>query len=80
VRGAEPLADRPGVLGRISTVLGDHGVSISSVIQKGPGAAGAVPIVMLTHETAEEQLQAALARIGRLEAVSQPSVVLRIEG
>src|SRR5262249_7508558 len=58
--------DRPGVLGRIAHELGEHGIGIESVLQKGRGdAAGSVPVIMLTHPTAEAGLRAALAAIDR---------------
>ena len=39
--------DRPGVLSKISGVLGQHGISIYSVIQKGRELDCSVPVVML---------------------------------
>jgi homoserine dehydrogenase len=45
--------DKPGVLSKISGVLGDHEISIASVIQKGREEKGSVPVVMLTHKAQE---------------------------
>ncbi len=70
--------DRPGVLSQISGVLGQHGISIASVIQKGRTEHGPVPIVMLTHEAREKEVRQALAEIDRLEVVVPPTKVLRI--
>src|SRR5919106_142609 len=42
--------DRPGVLSRITGVLGEHDISIASMIQKGRGGKDAVAVVMMTHE------------------------------
>jgi len=42
--------DKPSVLSKISGILGEKNISISSVIQKGRDTDGAVPIVMLTQE------------------------------
>lgn len=71
--------DQPGVLSKISGVLGQYGISISAVIQKGREVSGAVPIVMLTHEAREADMRAALAEIDRLEIVRDKTVVIRVE-
>jgi homoserine dehydrogenase len=73
--------DRPGVLAQVAGILGAHDISIASVIQKGrAGAAGTVPVVMMTHEAVEGHLRAALAEIDRLPVVVPPTVRLRVEG
>ncbi|MGQ9687563.1 MAG: homoserine dehydrogenase [Desulfobaccales bacterium] len=71
--------DRPGVLSQISGVLGKHNISIAAVIQKGREVRGAVPVVMITHEAREANMQQALAEIDRLPVVSPPTVMYRIE-
>jgi homoserine dehydrogenase len=71
--------DRPGVLSQISGILGKHQISIAAVIQKGREVAGAVPIVMITHEAVEANVRAALAEIDHLPVVSPPTVYYRIE-
>ena len=55
--------DKPGVLGAIASVLGRHGLSIASVIQKGRGPAQTVPVIMRTHDAPERNLKRALAEI-----------------
>jgi homoserine dehydrogenase len=72
--------DRPGVLSRVAGILGDNDISIASVIQKERAAAGAVPVVMMTHEARERDMRAALAAIDRLPAVAMPTTVIRVEG
>ncbi len=71
------VQDRPGVLSQVAGILGRHDISIASVIQK--GRAGAVPIVMMTHEALERNMAAALEEIDRLGVVAQPTVMLRVE-
>ena len=73
------VADKPGVLSKVSGVLGTHNVSIASVIQKARHEQEAVPIVMMTHEAREGDLRAALAGIDRLGVVRAPSICLRVE-
>jgi homoserine dehydrogenase len=74
-----PVVDRPGVLSSISGILGDHGISLHSVIQKGRQEAGPVHIIMLTHEAKERDVQRALEVIDRLEVVLDKSLFVRIE-
>lgn len=71
------VADRPGVLGQVTTVLGYHGISIAQVVQR-PGAD--TQIVVLTHEAREGNLREALATIDTLAVVTSKSRVLRIAG
>jgi homoserine dehydrogenase len=71
--------DRPGVLSTISGILGRHDISIESVIQKGRGTENAVPIVVMTHEAVEKNLRSALAKIDKLDVISDKTVVIRVE-
>ena len=53
------VTDRPGVLGEITAIFGRHGVSLRSVIQRGRiKNEEEVGLVLVTHYTNEEQLQA----------------------
>jgi homoserine dehydrogenase len=71
--------DRPGVLSKISGILGENNISIAAVIQKGRETQGAVPIVMLTHEAREKDVQEALAQMSRLDVVLGQTQIIRIE-
>jgi len=72
--------DRPGILSRISGILGRNQISIHSVMQKGrQNRGGQVPIFMLTHEAQESDLQKALRQIDRLAILRQKTMVIRIE-
>jgi homoserine dehydrogenase len=71
--------DRPGVLSKISGILGDFDISIKSVHQKGRETGGPVPIVMLTHLAKEADVQNALTKITSLDVVSDQPVLIRIE-
>ncbi len=74
------VADRPGVLAQISKVLGDHQISISSVIQK---LTDSVPqtaeIVIMTHPAQEKAMQQALDELKPLPAVKEISNFIRVE-
>ena len=72
--------DEPGVLSHITGLLGEHGISIESVIQKGRGHAGEpVPIVVFTHPASEAAVRAALDAVDRLSEVTAPTRLIRIE-
>jgi homoserine dehydrogenase len=69
--------DKPGVLGRIASVLGRHKISIASMIQL--ERAPQVPVVMRTHESLERDLRQALEEIHRRKIVKTEPVFIRIE-
>lgn len=73
-------ADRPGVLSKISGVLGRHKIGIASVIQQGRKEGKSVPLVMMSYRARERDMQAALAKINQMEEVSEPTVLIRVEG
>ncbi|MBZ0170016.1 homoserine dehydrogenase [Candidatus Methylomirabilis lanthanidiphila] len=72
--------DKPGVLSRVTGILGSNNISIVSVIQKGRHEQSAVPIVILTHEAVEGDMQRSLRAIDQLDVVSEKTVCLRVEG
>jgi homoserine dehydrogenase len=47
--------------------------------QKERSEANSVPVIMLTHETSEGNLQAAISRIIGLQAVEEDVLILRKE-
>ncbi len=73
------VLDRAGVLGAIAGILGQCGISIKSVQQKGRKTNGTVPIVMLTHRAREADVQQAMKEIARLDMVGAPPLLIRIE-
>ncbi len=73
------VVDQPGVLAQISRILGQHRISISSVIQKEPHEARGVPLVIVTHEALEKDVQRAIRLIDRLDVVRRKTMLLRIE-
>jgi homoserine dehydrogenase len=71
--------DQPGVLSKISGILGNHGISLKSVHQKGRKSEGSVPLVMMTHLARESNVQLALSEIVQLEVVSDKPALIRVE-
>ncbi len=72
------VVDRPGVLGKISTVLGSYGVSIASVVQRGRGER-VVPLVLITHKVERKKLDLALEEIKKFDVVEEVASILRVE-
>jgi homoserine dehydrogenase len=71
--------DKPGVLSRITGVLGKNNISISSMIQKGRRVDEAVPVVMMTHDAVELDVNKALQEVNKMDCVAGPTVVIRVE-
>lgn len=75
------VADRPRVLAAIAGILGEHSISLASVLQKGrehrPGAP--VSVVMMTHEAQERSVRTALQAIATLPAILGETVRIRVE-
>lgn len=71
--------DAPGVLAKISGILAKHKVSISSVMQKARNRVKAVPIIMLTHQVKDVDLNKAIKEIGRQKIIMSRSVVIKME-
>jgi len=73
------VLDKPGVMSRITGVLGKNSISISSMIQKGRKVDEAVPVVMMSHEALERDVRKALAEIDTMDCVAGATVVIRVE-
>ncbi len=73
------VVDRPGVLAKISHILGKHGISISDCFQKERSEGSVVPLILLTHDAHERDVRDAIRTIDRLQAVRGKSQVIRIE-
>ena len=57
------VVDKPGVLAELTAAMRDAGVSIESLIQRGPAADGGVLIVLVTHEGPERSVAHALEKL-----------------
>jgi homoserine dehydrogenase len=73
------VVDKPGVLAKISAILGDNNISIASMIQRGREIKEGVPIVLMTHEAKERDVKIALKEIDELSVVLDKSNLIRIE-
>ncbi len=70
------VADEPGVLARIAHVLGDNGVSVKSVVQRGIG--DDARLVMVIHECLESRFSAAVAAIAELDDMRSAPRSIRV--
>jgi homoserine dehydrogenase len=74
------VLDRPGVLADITRILADRTISIDAMIQREPGEGeDQVDIIMLTHETQEKNLNAAIGAIEGLPVVAGKVTRIRLE-
>jgi homoserine dehydrogenase len=74
------VEDKPGVLADITRILADQNISIDAMIQREPSEGEPqTDIIMLTHQTREKQVNAAIAKIEALAAVKRKVIRLRLE-
>lgn len=73
------VLDQPGVIADVTGVLRDMEISLESMLQRGRAPGEAVPVVLVTHECEEAQMQSALARIASLPSVVEQPAMIRIE-
>lgn len=74
------VMDRPGVLAEVTRILGDRNISIDAMMQKEPAdGEDQADIVILTHVTQERDMDAAIAAIEALPAISGRITKLRME-
>lgn len=71
------VADKTGVLSKISNILGDNGVSIKAAVQRS-SASGTATVVFLTHRAHEHAVMQALGSIAKLASVERIDSMLRV--
>jgi homoserine dehydrogenase len=70
--------DVPGVMAKVSSILGEAGISLSSILQHEVNAGQFVPLVVTTHLARQGAVRAALLRIGKLSVIEGQPVCVRI--
>jgi homoserine dehydrogenase len=70
------VEDRPGVLAQVADILGDNGVSVRSVVQRGRG--DDATLIMVMHQVSEKRFAAALKKIARLRFLRSPPRSIRV--
>jgi homoserine dehydrogenase len=69
--------DKPGVLAKVTGILGEEGISIRALVQKPEHDPERVPVIFLTHATKNSNVRRALQRIDALDVIQAPTQVLR---
>ena len=69
--------DKPGVLSRVTGILGEEGISIRALSQKPEHDPENVPVTILTHAARNARVMAALRKIDSLDVVRAPTRVIR---
>lgn len=73
------LADKPGALAKVATVLGEEGVSIDRMRQYGHADATVAPVLIVTHKCAREAIDHAIRRLPATGVLIGDPVAIRIE-
>jgi homoserine dehydrogenase len=73
------VVDLPGVIADVTAIFRDFEISIESIVQRGRAPGETVSVVMIVHETAEAAMTSALARIAKLDSVTERPQMIRIE-
>jgi homoserine dehydrogenase len=80
------VADRSGVIAKVSKVLADSDISISSVLQReapeprtGQAPSEHVPLIFMLHTAKDRAVRNAVTEIDRLDVVKGKTVVIRVE-
>lgn len=69
--------DKAGVLSKVTSVLSKNGISMERVVQEKDGVEGAVPLVIITHETHENSVKKAVADINATD-IAKVEAVIRV--
>ena len=74
------VADETGVLARITGILAEHGISIDALLQRPSGGGEArTDVIILTHDTVEGRMTAAIAKMQALPTTLAKIVRIRKE-
>ena len=66
------------MLAQVSSVLGESGVSILTVLQRGEG--DSARLVMILHRSPEGQVAEAIGRLAEMPEVTAPPVLIAVVG
>jgi homoserine dehydrogenase len=77
------LLDRPGAVAAVASILAEEKISIESIFQRGKTEKDApratAPFILITHDTVESRMRAALERIEQDGHVAGRPRMIRIE-
>ncbi len=73
------VLDVPGVLAKATRILGENDISISSLVQREGQSRNNVSLLVITHQTLEKHIKAAISQINALPEVRDTVKLIRIE-
>ena len=73
------VLDVPGVLAKATRILGENDISISSLVQREGQSRNNVSLLVITHQTLEKHIKAAIGQINALPEVRDTVKLIRIE-
>jgi homoserine dehydrogenase len=73
------VVDRPGVMAKVTAILGAARIGIASIIQPEGHEGETVPLILMLHDAPNAAMQQALAKIARLPVVKAKPVMIRVE-
>ncbi|MFC2034812.1 homoserine dehydrogenase [Chloroflexota bacterium] len=72
------VVDQAGVLAQICDIFWEYNISIAAVIQKEAVSGKFVPVIITTYLAREEDLQAAIDKVDKLDVVRAKTRIIRI--
>ena len=73
------VVDRPGVMAKVTSVLGRAKIGISSIIQPEGHQGDTVPLILMIHDAPNRTMRKALASLAKLSVVKSAPVMIRVE-
>jgi homoserine dehydrogenase len=73
------VMDKPGVFARISKILADAEIGISSIIQPEGHGGRVVPVILMIYDANNRRMAEALKTIAKLDAVKGRPIMIRVE-
>ncbi len=71
--------DKAGVLSKITSILGDNGISIKMLLQKKSNHEGIATLLLSTHRSNELSIRKAISSLCKLDVVYDKPYMIRIE-
>ncbi len=71
------VEDKVGVLSKVTSLLGKHGISVAQVVQENDGTNG-LQLIIITHETKENSVKKAVDDINATAGVANVASVIRV--
>ena len=73
------VADVPGVVAQLATVLAEHGIGISSMVQPQSQGSAETNLMLMLHAAPYGKMKSACTQLATLSCVKEAPVLLRVE-